>query len=207
MKTIDKAPITVFPVKAVTKFNSRHKPTTTDTHMADGVSGSAGRALIGSGGGGICWDKLAGLSCVPRRRTLAAATGRVVDDCDGEALLHNLHNVAVMLTNLVCYYRYLLYEFSDMVKCISLSALSLSLAYFPTIYHSKLVILMITTTTAWTLSALKFPMRTRLSLLFSNLSNTCGALKTLCQFQCVMVEEVICYTHTKISMYRKEIRN
>jgi len=60
--------------------------------MADGVSGSGGRAPIGSGGGGICWDKLAGLSCVPRRRTLAAATGRVVDNCDGDALLHSARN-------------------------------------------------------------------------------------------------------------------
>jgi len=73
---------------------SRRKPNTlpvTNTHTADGVRGSGGRAVIGSGGGGICWDRLAGLSWVPRRRTLAAATGRVVDDCDGDALLHSTH--------------------------------------------------------------------------------------------------------------------
>jgi len=70
--------------------------------MADGVSGSGGRGAIGSGGGGICWDKLAGLSWVPRSRTLAAATGRVVDDCDGDALLRSAHKrFAVILSNLL----------------------------------------------------------------------------------------------------------
>jgi len=69
------------------------------THRADGVRGSGGRAPIGSGGGGICWDKLAGLSWTPRRRKLAAATGRVVDDCDGDALLHSeQHIIAAMLS-------------------------------------------------------------------------------------------------------------
>ena len=71
--------------------------TVTNTHTADGVKGSGGRAAIGSGGGGICWDKLAGLSWVPRRRTLAAATGRVVDDCDGDALLHTAHYTFVVV--------------------------------------------------------------------------------------------------------------
>jgi len=34
----------------------------TDTYTADGVSGSDGRLPTGSGGGGICWERLAGLS-------------------------------------------------------------------------------------------------------------------------------------------------
>ena len=80
-----------------TTYTGWYRPTTTDTYTADGVRGSWVRAPIGSGGGGICWDKLAGLSWAPRRRRLAAATGRVVD-CDGDALLHSAgHIPAVML--------------------------------------------------------------------------------------------------------------
>jgi len=50
---------------------------------------------------------------VPRRRTLAAATGRVVDDCDGDALLHSAYiMLAVLLSNMLA-------QPSDTVHCLS----------------------------------------------------------------------------------------